>query len=319
MLTTFWRVIAFLLLIGVLTLLLGYGELTFPPVEAASIQGVNARTTFTEGTALRSFAQFVRKSRDDRDLDVFAVPTILNYSLLTNLTVSLAIPYVHKELEMRDPATGRRITLESSGLGDIRLFSKYRFWSRDTPRGTRGLAAFGGLQLPSGSTSEEENGERLPQPLQPGTGAVSGFLGLAGTYVQDAIGIEGGVTYTINSEANDFRFGNVVNYDLALEYQIFPQRILSGSQVTFLVEFNGEYAERNESNGLALGNTGGHTLLLSPGIQFITPPLPTLGGNLVLEVSGQVPIFEDLNEDPRAGPDPLKTDYALLFGLRYIF
>ncbi len=316
--TPLWRMIALLPVVGVMALLPGYGGTTLPPVEAATIQGVNGRTTFTEGTALRSFARLVYRSRDDRDLRIIAVPTIFNYTLLPDLVTSLAIPYISRELEMTDPDTGRRITLEASGLGDIRVFSKYRFWRRDTPLGTRSLAVIGGLQLPSGSTSEEDNGVRLPPLLQPGTGAIAPFLVLAGTYVQGAIGIEGGVTYTINAEANDFRFGNVVNYDLAFEYQLFPHRIVPGSQLTFLVEFNGEYAAKSEGQGVELDNTGGHTLFVAPGIQFIPPPLP-LGGILVLEISGQVPIFQDLNEDLLAGPDPLKTDYTLLFGLRYVF
>ncbi len=270
-------------------------------VAAAPIQGISPRTQFFEGTAFRSFFRLIHRSRGDDDLDMLQVPVILSYALITDATVTAVFPYVRKKLEMGGTE------LEASGLGDIRLLGKYRFYRKDAPRGRTQAAAIFGLKLPSGSDNETDGGMRLPPPLQPGSGSLDVILGAAVGKSTAFYNLEGGVTYKVNSEANDFRFGNTVNYDLSFQYKLYPGWPTRDAQMNLTLELNGTYAAKSETNGVTLANSGGNTLLLSPGVQYI------LTGNLLLETSVQVPIVQDLNGSQ------LETDYAVLFGFRFLF
>jgi hypothetical protein len=293
-----WRVVTFLYvaLYGVFLML------QWPAVAAAApIQGISPRTQFFEGTAFRSFFRLIHKSRGDDDLDILQVPVILSYAFRTDTTVTVVFPYVRKKLEMGGTA------FKAGGLGDIRLLGKYRFYRKDSPRGRTQAAALFGLKLPSGSDSETDGGMRLPAPLQPGSGSLDLILGLALGKSTAFYNLEGGVTYKVNSEANDFRFGNTVNYDLSLQYKTYPGWPIRDAQMNLTLELNGVYAAKNETDGVTLANSGGNTLFLSPGVQYI------LTGNFLLEASGQLPILQDLNGSQ------LETDYAVLFGFRYLF
>ena len=73
-----------------------------------------------------------------------------------------------------------------------------------------------------------------------------------------------------------------------------------------VVELNGSYSEKNEVDGRRDRNSGGHTVFLSPGIQWVTY-------RWVVEASLQIPIIQDLHGDA------LEADYALTLGMRFRF
>ncbi|MCI0601941.1 hypothetical protein L0156_02920, partial [bacterium] len=60
-------------------------------------------------------------------------------------------------------------------------------------------------------------------------------------------------------------------------------------------------------NGTEFANTGGHTIFVSPGVEFFLQP------NVVLEFSFQIPTLQNLN-----GLQPGK-DFSLVVGLRYVY
>ncbi len=68
---------------------------------------------------------------------------------------------------------------ETFGPGDLILLGKYRFFKYDAFRRSVQFSAFGGLELPTGSTDQKDGGNRLPPAMQPGLGAVNGIFGLA--------------------------------------------------------------------------------------------------------------------------------------------
>lgn len=277
--------------------------------DAAPIQGVSPRTQFFLGTAVRSFYQFTLLERGDRELRVQAVPLIFSYALRPDATLTFSLPYLDKELELPD---GR--TLRSSGVGDGRVLGKWTFLRRDAPHARAQAAVFGGLELPSGSDSEREDGVLLPPGLQPGSGSVDGLLGAAFGFTTRRFNVEGGLQWQLNSEANDFRFGNELAYDLALQYSLYPSfPTADRSQLNLTLEFNERHTEKDRLGRHELGNSGGDVILVSPGIQYI------LNSNLLLEASFQTPIYQELNEDSVDGPDPLRFKYSVLFGFRYIF
>ncbi len=270
--------------------------------EAAPIQGQTPRTQFFLGTALRSFVKVSRAANGDDQLHVVQVPTILSYNLATDAVATLVVPYVIKERRLPD-----KTHQDARGVGDIRLIGKYRFYRDDFPRGSKQMAFSAGLELPTGSTTKRKDGVKLPRPRQLGSGGVDPLFGFAAGWISAYHAVEGGVQFKYNSRHDGFRFGPVLNYDLAYAYSIYPRWPVPNAQLNLLLEFNGEHRERNKSGGSKVRASGGDTIFLSPGIQYI------LFDNALVETSFQFPVLEQVNGKQ------FHQDYSVLFGFRALF
>jgi hypothetical protein len=70
-----------------------------------------------------------------------------------------------------------------TGLGDMLVLAKYRFYRRDSPRGTTQASLTLGPKIPTGRTNfTSSNGVLLPPGLQPGSGSTDLFLAANWTY-----------------------------------------------------------------------------------------------------------------------------------------
>lgn len=275
-------------------LLMGF---TTQEAIAAPVFGVSPRTQFFLGTAVRSFGLFSRSSDSSLTLETWAIPVVLSYALQTDMTLTVNVPYVRKRLDRPDGDQ------ETDGVGDVNVSWKYTFFRQDRPFGRTQAAFLLGLELPTGEFNQD-----LPPPLRLGSRSLDGIIGLAAGHTTPHFSIEGGVVYKANAEANDFRFGNVLSYDLYLAYQSYPDFPTPGlSQLNFSVELNGRWAEQNEAFGMDIPTTGGTVVFISPGLQYIVAP------TLLFEAGVQVPIVRDL---PSGALEP---DYNVLFGFRWIF
>ncbi len=193
------------------------------------------------------------------------------------------------------------------GVGDIRIIGKYRFYRDDFPRGSKQMAFSAGLELPTGSTTKRKDGVKLPPPRQLGSGGVDPLFALTAGWISAYHAVEGGVQFKYNSRHDGFRFGPVMNYDLAYAYSIYPGWPVPNAQLNFLLELNGQHRERNISGSSKVRASGGDTIFLSPGIQFI------LFDNALVETSIQFPVLDQVNGKQ------LYQDYSVLFGFRVLF
>jgi len=243
-----------------------------------------------------------RASDGGERLQVIQIPTILNYNLATDAVITLAVPYVIKERKLVDGSHQ-----SARGVGDIRLFGKYRFYRDDFPRGSKQMAATFGLELPTGATNKTKDGVKLPPPLQLGSGSVDPFFNVAAGWITAFHTVEGGVQFKYNSSHDGFRFGPVLNYDLSYSYSIYPGWPIPNAQLNLLLEFNGEHREPSTNDSGKVRNSGGDTIFLSPGIQYI------LLDNALLEASFQYPVVDQENGKQ------LNQDYRVLFGFRVLF
>ena len=74
-------------------------------------------------------------------------------------------------------------TAAGAGLGDATVLVKYRFYRRDSPRGTTQASVTFGPKIPTGRTNlTDTNGVRLPASLQRGSGSTDLFLAANWTY-----------------------------------------------------------------------------------------------------------------------------------------
>lgn len=231
----------------------------------------------------------------------------LVYAPIHDFSLIATFPYVTKKLRFRDQE-GSRVEINASGLGDMRLLGVYRFLRRDWIGGSFQASLVGGLKFPTGSDDERDErlpkltgmpGDRLPPALQPGSGSVDFIIGLPALYSWKYFTLYADVFYKINTEANGFRFGNVLSYDLAVDYRGLS---VFGKDLFLVLELNG----LNEQKG-SLPSSNGNLLFLSPGLQFF--PAPTL----LLEASVQIPILRE-NFGTQLVPE-----WGVVFGLRYLF
>ncbi len=92
--------------------------------------------------------------------------------------LTVLVPLVTNRFDVRSaPSVG------GTGLGDAIVSVKYRFYRRDSERGTTQASLTVGPKLPTGGTGlTEASGKRLPAGLQPGSGSTDLFLAANWTY-----------------------------------------------------------------------------------------------------------------------------------------
>jgi hypothetical protein len=95
-----------------------------------------------------------------------------------NFDLTILVPIVTNHFDNPNEPT-----IERTGLGDAMVLVKYRFYRRDSQRGTTQASLTGGLKIPTGRTDlTDGNGSLLPASLQPGSGSTDFFVAANWTY-----------------------------------------------------------------------------------------------------------------------------------------
>lgn len=243
----------------------------------------------------------------DREVKVLGGISVLGYGVTGDLTVFGVLPYLDKELDVTTPG-GQRVTRDTNGIGDARLFGRYTVFQDDAPGRNFRVAPFLGIELPTGDDDDRDSFGTLPATLQLGSGSWDPFAGVVATYQTLDFQIDVSASYQVNTEANGFEFGDEARFDASLQYRLWP-RELSGGVPGFLygvLESNLIYQGKNEIGGVSDQNSGGVTLFIAPGLQYVTK-------RWVLEAIVQLPAFQDLNGTA------LEDDFTVRTGFRVNF
>jgi hypothetical protein len=92
--------------------------------------------------------------------------------------LTIVVPVVTNHLQIGDA-----LTIGGTGLGDVMAFVKYRFYRRDSARGTTQASISFGPKFPTGKTDlAAPTGSFLPASLQPGSGSTDFFAAANWTY-----------------------------------------------------------------------------------------------------------------------------------------
>jgi hypothetical protein len=95
--------------------------------------------------------------------------------------LTVLVPVVTNHFEL--PNTNGISVSGGTGLGDAMVLVKYRFYRRDSKRGTTQASVTLGPKVPTGRTGlVDRNGKRLPASLQPGSGSTDFFVAVNWTY-----------------------------------------------------------------------------------------------------------------------------------------
>ncbi len=246
-------------------------------------------------------------SPEDRNLEVVGGIAVLGYGATSRLALFGVVPYLDKRLESTD-SSGLRFTRSTRGAGDAQLFGRYTLFQKDLPGRTFRIAPFIGLELPTGDDNDRDRFGRLPATLQLGSGSWDPLGGVIATYQTLAYEGDAQLSYTANTEANGFELGDELRFDASLQHRLWP-RELGGGVPGFLyglIEMNLLHQAKNRSDGTKDPNSGGTTLFVSPGLQYVTK-------RWVLEASAQLRAFQDLNGTA------LEDDFIVRAGFRVNF
>jgi hypothetical protein len=256
--------------------------------------------------------QFVlNRNTDDpspasRDMRVSGLISVLGYGVTRDFALFGVLPYLDKRLE--ENAAGQRVTRSDEGIADFTLIGRYTAYKVDGPGRTFRIAPFLGVKAPTGRDDARDSLGALPNDVQLGSGSWDFLGGVVGTYQTLDFQVDAQLAYRSNREANGFRFGDVSGLDVSLQYRLWPQELGSGvpAFVYGVLEANFVHAVKNRIGGVDDPNSGGTTLFLTPGLQYVTQ-------KWILEAAIQVPIVQHLNGTA------LKNDYILNAGFRVNF
>ena len=157
-------------------------------------------------------------------------------------------------------------TVGGTGLGDAMVLVKYRFYRKDSPRGTTQASLTVGPKLPTGGTRlTGKNGNRLPAGLQTGTGSTDLFL--AGNWtctglfnLRRLVADEDFHSFVRSEGAQSTRLGNSFESRFWLSYRPYEEK--SGKREWFIGPvFTLEHSQNDEVAGTAQKGSGGDALL----------------------------------------------------------
>ncbi len=201
----------------------------------------------------------------------------------------------------------------ATGVGDLSVLGRYTVFSHHTLDTSTLLAAVFGIKLPTGSTDRHsDQGEYLDAHLQLGTGSTDLLLGVSANHVLGRYSVSANVlaAFTGNGEAGDasHRFGDSLNYDVTGKYRVSPTVTGESANELFLsLGVNGEYRRREKLDGDTVPDSGGQTIYLTPGIQYVA------GRHWVFESTWQYAVYHNLNETQ------LGENYRLFASANYLF
>lgn len=288
---------------------------TIAPVSAqdGGIEIFAGETIFTEGT--RVSLSHIWKTKEgllsgstsltDPEHQRFTEHrTVLgvNHGIARNWSLSALIPYVERTLKKDVGETG------GVGPGDISLILKHNFHVINWQRSAWHSAWIAGVELPTGETGERDGGVRLAPSLQPGSGSVDPFLGVATTLDLDLWRFDAVALYKENLEgAQNFEEGDKLTLSVSGKYR-FVHVKYPGPSASATVGLKWGHTWRSATDHITNSGSGGEELLVKFGLGYHPRPDIDMG------VSLDLPLYEDLNGTEQLGLDS-RVQFAL--GLRF--
>lgn len=262
------------------------------------------------GWILREQLVFIKNADDpspaSRDMRVSGLVSVLGYGATRDLALFGIVPYLDKELDLAPG--GQAVTREDRGFGDVTALARYTVYERNVRGRTWRIAPFLGVKAPTGSDDARDRLGRLPPQVQLGSGSWDVLGGAIATYQTLAFQLDGQVSYQAKNEANGFEFGDVLRIDGSLQYRLWPRKLGKGVPAFLyaVLEANLIDARKNRVGGAADPNSGGTTLFLTPGLQYVTT-------KWIVESGIQIPVSQNLHGTA------LKNDYVFTAGFRINF
>jgi len=193
----------------------------------------------------------------------FAHEGVFNFTwgFYRDFDLTVLVPVLTNEFAFKGtPSVG------GTGLGDLQLLVKYRFYRRDSPRGTTQASVTVGPKIPTGRTDlPDASGNRLPASLQAGSGSADFFIAANGTYtglfnVRRLVADEDFHALLRSEGAQATRLGDDLESRFWLSYR--PYESKNGAREWFIGPvLTWRYSQDDRIAGVTQRGSGGNVLL----------------------------------------------------------
>ena len=273
----------------------------------APIRTTSPGLTVYKGGAVTPRFYFIKQHLGALDVNRQLLDVSLSYTPSPRLQLEAEVPFSRTTFD-------NHVTSGSGvGLGNIMLWSKYRFYRTVKTYGDRQAAVRFGLELPTGkktapSASQVNAPAFVRQQLTPISGGLSPHFDLAFSQAGGRFIFGGNVEGILRSERDGFRMGNEVKFNTDFEYVLLPRDYKApGKELFLILESNFVHRGRGRLNGSMVDGSKSTEFYLSPGLQYAARP------RFVVEGSVQLPVVRN------TGPLVLRTDINVLLGAKYLF
>lgn len=190
-----------------------------------------------------------------------------------------------------------------SGMTDQWITAKLRLF-----KGPGGhFSVLGGIKLPFGEDDEvgedEAGNEPLEAPLQPGSGAFDGRVGVAfSRWLTERMTLDTSLQYTLRTEEEEMKIGDLISFGIAVAYRL-TEEVDTFPQVGVFIEANVRHLFRNVEEGEEVRNSGGTALFFSPGARL------RISEKASISLAVQVPVVQELHDEQQ------KTSWKVVVGV----
>lgn len=297
----------------------GFGENSFSrnPLESvgakeeqkilAPIRTTSPGLTVYRGGAVTPRLYFIRQHLGGLDVSRQVLDVSVSYTPTQKLQLEAEIP-ISRTFFDDGVHEG-----SGSGLGNITLWGKYRFFRTVKTYGDRQASARFGLELPTGKkdapTAQQVNApEFVRQQLSPINGGLSPHLDVSFSQAGGRFIFGGNVEGIFRTKRDGFRLGHEIRLNTDFEYVLLPfDYTKPGKELFLILETSLIARNRGHLGGMEVTGSSSTEFYISPGLQYAADP------RFVIEGSIQLPIARS------SGPLVLRTDYNLLLGVKYLF
>ena len=213
------------------------------------------------------------------NLNVYGPALRFLYGLTGNWLAGIIVPYRFKHVAGNN----------AQGIGDTQLFTKYRFWRKDTLGAQESAALLLRVKIPTASNNTN--------PML-GTGTTDVIPGLTYGYEGRRWYRWASARYRHNGTKNGLHPGNKWLFDIVGGVRPWLTEYHEWDYV-FMLELNTEVTQHTTISSIVQPNTGGVQLFLSPGTMITKR-------NFAIKAGIQIPVYQHLY-----GNQP-KTDYRAI-------
>ncbi|OGI18312.1 MAG: hypothetical protein A3B68_04560 [Candidatus Melainabacteria bacterium RIFCSPHIGHO2_02_FULL_34_12] len=275
-----------------------------------NLKYINLLTDYTNFNTFsdQKLMELDRRGEHVHDTSNLFIPSLsAGYGLTDNLTVGLRLPYIFRFgiRDVHDAKVGKRGN--AIGIGDITLFSQYRFLKNK--KYNLHAALLTGLKIPSGvKRTKGRDGEIFEADEQPGSGSWNPLIGLALSKKLSHFSLDTNSLYKFATNGSQgSNLGDSAYYNFSISYRPNNNWIynLNGNSknthskdkvsLDLILEANGMWSQKPKTfHGFIDENHGGTIIYLSPGVRV------SYDKKWIGYVSAGLPTIHDLNGRQRA-------------------
>ncbi len=270
----------------------------------APIRVTSPGLTVYKGGAITPRVYFIRQHLGALKVNRQMVDVSLSYTPLSTLQLEAEVPISRTSFD--DGATSG----SGVGLGNVSVWTKYRFFREVKTYGDRQAAVRFGLELPTGKKDAPSLNAPafVRQQLTPINGGLSPHFDLAFSQAGGRFIFGGNAEAIFRTERDGFRLGHEQRLSTDLEYVLLPREYKKpGGELFLILETTFVHRGTGRLNSTPVADSKATEYYLAPGLQYAARP------RFVVEGSVQFPVVRN------TGMLALRTDVNVLLGVKYLF